>query len=416
MSNDTQKLLDIIARQKRQIASLDKKLHQAQQKAVMATVYLETILEKSPEHLYWLDKESRVIMCNAQQALSYGLASAKELIRLGIPEITQLLGWSEDIANQLRQNNLEILTTKQETTLEEAIFIDGKERIFQSSKKPLHDESGSVIGIFGISVDITERKRLERELQLAEDRANAEKLKYSIYLDNILANVPEHLYLIDKNEIVLICNDKQARSFGFQDKSEVIGKSMRELAKNMGWSEEMIHRIHNNNTEVIQARQGIIIEEESIYEDEHKILLSYKNPLIDKEGEVIGILGVTVDITERKRIEEELISTKEKLSRVNQAKTKLLALAGDYLTESLDSIPQLITYLQNKETQSDRKKELAEANQSLNELLQLLAKIQELPKAQDEEVLVEDILSGVELFFHGTIELLGLVARLCRKL
>lgn len=338
MSNDTQKLLDIIARQKRQIASLDKKLHEAQQKSVMSAVYLETILEKSPEHLYWLDKESRVIMCNDQQAHSFGLSCAKELIGMGVAEIAQLLGWSKDIASQLRQNNLEVLTTQREITVEETILIDGEERIFQSSKKPFYDKSGDVIGIFGISVDITERKKLELELQQAKEQAHTERM----YLDNILANVPEHLYWMDKNEVILGCNDRQAQSFGFKDKSAIIGKSLQQIREIAGWDLAMINILRQNNKEVIKTKQSKVIEENSIYEGQYKTLLSYKNPLLNENGEVIGVLGIAVDISERKRLERELQQTKEQIS-IERNNFSI------YLDNILANVPEHLYWLDKNE-------------------------------------------------------------------
>jgi|GEM_PF-1111118 len=310
MAENTQQLLDIIAKQKQQIAALNKKLRETQRKAAMTALYLETILEKSPEHLYWLDMESRVVMCNEQQARTYTLSSAKELIGMGIPEIAELLGWDETIANQLRQNDLEVLTQKREITVEESILIKGQERVFQSSKRPFYDKLGNVIGIFGISVDITERKKLERELQKAKEQANTERM----YLDNILTSVPEHLYWMDKNEVILGCNDRQAQSFGYKDKSEVIGKSIKELGKNIGWDKHMTSAIHQNNLEIMQSQQSKIIEESSLYNGKYKTFLSYKNPLLNENGEVIGVLGIAVDISKRKKLEHELRQAKEQIS------------------------------------------------------------------------------------------------------
>jgi PAS domain S-box-containing protein len=149
---------------------------------------------------------------------------------------------------------------------------------------------------------------------------------------------------------------------------------------------------------------------------ELRYIIDCSFPIFSIKNELIGFAGIARDVTEKVSYENALQEEKEKLIRINRAKTNLLALAGSHLTESLASMSHCITYLHEREIKSDRKSELAEASQSLNALLELLVKMQELPKTQNEELLVEHILANVELFFNGTIELLGILARLCRQI
>ena len=353
-------------------------MHQAQQKAVMATVYLETILEKSPEHLYWLDKENRILNCNDQQAHSFNYKDAKELVGKDIYDIAKYLSWDENYVKKIVQNNAEVLATGQEIIVEETIIANNGKRVFQSCKRPYYDSLGNIIGIFGIAFDITERKELEYKLRLAETRANSDKLKFSIYLDNILANVPEHLYWVDKAGVVLGCNDKQAQSFGLKDKNELIGKSLQQLGKLLSWSQEMIDIIYRNNVEIMETRQQKVVEEYAIFHGEYRTFLSYKNPLINKEGEVIGIFGITVDITERKKLEQELFIAKEQAEIANNAKSEFLMNMSHDLRTPLNGVLGLSQVLYLDEKDAVKKSSLSDILVSARRLYALLNEIIDL--------------------------------------
>ena len=62
--------------------------------------YLESILMSSPDNIFWLDKDSRVIGCNDNQAKSFGLKSRVDLIGLTASDLGKQLGWPDEIAKK----------------------------------------------------------------------------------------------------------------------------------------------------------------------------------------------------------------------------------------------------------------------------------------------------------------------------
>lgn len=128
------------------------------------------------------------------------------------------------------------MQTKRAKTFEISVSINGKQITYVNHKKPLIDESGKVIGIVGIGIDITSYKQIEKDLKQGKKKALHEKTLANIYLDNILACIPEHLYWMDRNGVLLGCNDKQAQSFGVASREEVIGKDIAEIGARLGWS------------------------------------------------------------------------------------------------------------------------------------------------------------------------------------
>jgi signal transduction histidine kinase len=77
-----------------------------------------------------------------------------------------------------------------------------------------------------------------------------------------------------------------------------------------------------------------LIAEETGYEGERKVTyLSHKSPLRDSYGNICGVLGFSVDITERKRMEEELLLAKQSAEQANEVKTEfVLNMSHDFNT------------------------------------------------------------------------------------
>lgn len=122
--------------------------------------YLENIISLMPGHVYWKDLNGVFQGCNDLQAKSAKLSSRKEIIG----KTDYDMPWKEQ-ADILRVYDLEVMSTGIPKTIEEpSTLADGTEAIFLSKKVP-HHYKGKIIGIVGISFDITEQKRLEKELQ-----------------------------------------------------------------------------------------------------------------------------------------------------------------------------------------------------------------------------------------------------------
>jgi PAS domain S-box-containing protein len=89
------------------------------------------------------------------------------------------------IAAGLRFADLQVMDANEELTLEEEMETPHGPRTVLSRKTPLHDAAGNVVGILGISLDITERKQAEAELQRAKEGAEAANRAKSQFLANM---------------------------------------------------------------------------------------------------------------------------------------------------------------------------------------------------------------------------------------
>lgn len=119
---------------------------------------LEHIIEYLPAHIYWKDINGRYLGCNWAQANNLGLSSNREII--GKTDFE--LPWPDRCAEDFRAHDMEVMKKGVVTTTEEKSVMSGRDVVVLSQKVPLRGKSGNVIGLLGVSLDITDRKESER--------------------------------------------------------------------------------------------------------------------------------------------------------------------------------------------------------------------------------------------------------------
>ena len=124
--------------------------------------FYENIISLLPGHVYWMNKQGVYLGCNDQQAQSAGLSSRQEIVGKTNSE----LPWnynSKMLVRMIDEANQTVMETGSIISLEEpGMLPDGSEATYLSTKVPLHGTDGSVTGLVGISIDITDRKRVQR--------------------------------------------------------------------------------------------------------------------------------------------------------------------------------------------------------------------------------------------------------------
>jgi len=168
------------------------------------------------------------------------------------------------------------------------------------SGKPIYDSHGNVIHYFAFQEDITNRKKAEFALE--EQRR---------FYEDILNNIPSDIAVFDKEHRYLFVNpvaikDKQLRQW-------MIGKKDEEyfILKNKDVS--LVNGRRKLFNDVIASKQPISWEEEIITRDGNKEYhLRKMFPAIDDEGEAKFLIGYGVNITERKIIEQAVITNEKR--------------------------------------------------------------------------------------------------------
>jgi two-component system aerobic respiration control sensor histidine kinase ArcB len=141
--------------------------------------YMENIIANMPGHVYWLNREGIYLGCNDSMAKIYNLKSRHDIFGKTYESM-----YDRKSGDFYKTNDTDVMNTGIPKVVEEPYYnIDGNiEAIYLSSKVPLRDDTGNVIGMVGISIDITERKRAEQTLKEAKDRAESANIAKSEFL------------------------------------------------------------------------------------------------------------------------------------------------------------------------------------------------------------------------------------------
>ncbi len=262
---------------------------------------LNELFLQLPLHVYWLNRDNTYLGCNEMQAKTFGLKSPKDIIGKKNVDLQWHI-YNKDIVPLLDQNNLEVINSGKMKIVEEGYFNQyGQKFTFLSIKKPLWSDN-QVIGMLGASIDITSQIERENELE-------STKNEIEVTLENIIANLPGHVYWKDKSGKYLGCNISQAKSLGYSIPQDIIGKTDYDLSP-----KELADSFKKVDLKVIESGLPATVEEKALIENKEEALyLSKKVPLYNKQKKIIGILGISFDITEQRRIEKKLLETQHKL-------------------------------------------------------------------------------------------------------
>ncbi len=163
-------------------------------------------------------------------------------------------------------------------------------------------------------------------------------------LRSILAKMPGHIYWQDINGVYQGCNEQQAKSAGLKSVDEIIGKTNADLPWNKNSNIPEI--LDKANCEVINTKKAITIEEPGkLVDGTTAVFLSKKEPLFDKNGNVIGILGTSLDITELKKAQQDYAEQIKKTAAAYKAKSEFLSIVTHEMRGPIANVTTLLMAL-----------------------------------------------------------------------
>lgn len=193
-----------------------------------------------------------------------------------------------EIAKMYDMNYKKVLESKQPMTFENK----HKNKITKTYLTPVLDKDKEIIAVTGIIHDISEFKQYE------EDNIYQKKL-----VETIINSIPDIVFYKDKEGKYVGGNNAFFEGFYEKDKSDVIGKTDVELSEDKNLAEYLIKK----DKEVIDSKKNIY-SKLKIRNSKNEVTYfeSIKTPVINEKNEVVGVVGVSRDITKRKKLENML--------------------------------------------------------------------------------------------------------------
>lgn len=318
---------------------------------------LDLIADGSCDTIYAKDLSGRYVLCNREMARIVGKTSERII---GYDD-TDLFPPAQ--AATLRANDRLAIAGQQGSSYEETVHTVDGELTYQSIKGALRDEGGQVVGVFGISRNITETKRIEAALLDREFRLSA-----------IIGHSPSALSLKHPDGRYALANPNLQRIHHCAEE-EIIGKTDFDL-----YPEETARRLQANDEVVVRTQARHSIEEIIPVDGQARTFMSHMFPVPDAAGDLRYICRISLDITERKLHEDSLKTALIEVERANNAKSRFLAAASHDLRQPLAAISIYAGMLKNTPRAADRKvvANLQECIASLSALLKNLLDLSKL--------------------------------------
>ncbi len=343
-----------------------------------------------------------------RQSLATGIsiwsANLSRLMGLGHQEREMTL---EDIFARIHPDDVtllkhayeEIVTgQRQRATLDvRAIRPDGTVRIFTDMFEAIYDEQGHVIGTFGITQDVTERKHMEQELRQKQTRLQA--IFDSAGVGIVIGDAAGHYTFINPYALTMI---------GYT------ADEFYQLSPLSLTHPDELHRARHTLQQILRGEiPGYREERRYRHKDGHYIWTDASvTATYNDQGQLESILSVMVDITERKHIEEELHRARENAEAANRTKSTFLANMSHELRTPLNAIlgfTQIMT--RSPDLPTEHREYVDIIHRSGRHLLSIINDVLDMSKIEAGQITLNERMFDLPQLLHEIEDMFKLRAR-----
>ncbi len=290
-------ILDLLIRMTGLITNLAVERKRAAEGQARQAIILDTI----PQSVFWKDAGGKYLGCNAQFAGVAGLTRPDDIVGKTDYE----LPWPPQEADAYRADDSAIVASNQARLhIEEVVQrADGKRILADTSKVPLVDAGNRPYGVLGIFDDITERK--QQEQALAENERKYREL---------VENANSIILRWGRDGRITFVNEFGLRFFGYAE-SELVGRSLigTIVPEVESTGRDLQHLMERIRADPRAFEQNV---NENVRRNGEHVWISWTNKVVlDEYGEVIELLSIGSDITERLRAEEQVKSAYARVAK-----------------------------------------------------------------------------------------------------
>ncbi|MDP6389965.1 MAG: PAS domain S-box protein, partial [Alphaproteobacteria bacterium] len=271
------------------------------------------ILDHAPMAIFLKDVDGRFVFINKKNEEWYGFTNEEAAGRNSFDF------FPADVARRISNHDREVLGSGEPLTEKRVIpRADGSLQICWIQKIPLRNESGEVVGLVGMTVDVTEQKRAEQALRGSEARFR-----------DFAETASDWLWETDTEGRFTFVTDAFYEVSGLRS-WDLVGKTRREVYERYyGKVTSAEAEGRNAHLDAIDRREAFrdVQVEFSRPDGSRLYFLTSGRPVFDESGEFQGYRGTAVDVTDRKRAEQEIGRLNESLERRVEERTQELRAA-----------------------------------------------------------------------------------------
>ena len=284
----------------------------------------------------------------------------------------------KEMADKFVRDDREILSTgKARHDLEQLQTPSGRLCWIERFHGPLRDTDGKIVGIQILYWDVT--RRHEAEGQLAQE-------KYLLHA--LLDNIPDSIYFKDRESRFLRVSRSLIDKFGLTDPSDVVNKSDADI-----FTKEHARQARQDEIEIMESGRPLVarVEKETWPDKEDTWCSTTKMPLRDDGGKIVGTFGISRDVSELIRAEEELRQARDAANAANRAKSEFVANMSHEIRTPMNGIIGMAELLADTELAPEQREYLGMIRQSADSLLRLLNDILDFSKIEAGKMELESI-------------------------
>jgi len=270
---------------------------QAQEALRDRNVLLNSILESTPDIIVVKDRQGRHVALNSNLANFYG----KRIEDILGKDDSELLPPASAVPMMAKDR--EIMETGTTETYEEDVSNgDSGSSYFLTTKAAWRDTEGNILGIIATSRNINDRKQVEADLR-----------ERNALLNSILESTPDFIVVKDREGRLVALNSNIANFFG-KPIEEIIGKDDSELLP-----PDIARKIMAKDRQIMATGIAEAYEEDVSTGETSMTFFTSKVPWRDNQGNIVGVIATTRDISDRKQAEQKLRETLEMLDLASDA-------------------------------------------------------------------------------------------------
>jgi rsbT co-antagonist protein RsbR len=285
--------------------------------------FMEEVVEHAPVGIFVRDMEGHYLVVNEKGVKIAGKEQKEEVLGYTPSEI-----WTEEIIQEVKRANAHIDATHTGTQFEIERPYDGSMHTLLVVNYPVYDEGNDLIAIASIASEITERKRTEQK-----------RYQDAIFLQKLLDTTPGPVFYKNRDGVYLGCNDAFAEQIVGLPKEQIVDHTMFEMSDTIPPDLAAIY--HQKDLELIESQGEQRYEAQVSCADGRRRDYHFFKAVY---GEAEGIIGVMLDITSQKEVEEQLRTSEERYRAFTKAIPDVLLLISadgiflDYHTNDPDEL------------------------------------------------------------------------------